>query len=35
VEPEVANFRLVLSHFTGEIIKKSMRLLGIDVPERM
>jgi arginyl-tRNA synthetase len=35
VEPEVANFRLVLSHFTGEIIKKSMNLLGIDVPERM
>ncbi len=35
VEPEVAGFRLVLSHFTGKIIKKSMRLLGIDVPGRM
>ncbi|RLD49929.1 MAG: arginine--tRNA ligase, partial [Bacteroidetes bacterium] len=35
IEPEVAEFRLVLSYFTGEVIKKSMGLLGIDVPERM
>ena len=27
--------RLILSEFTGRIIKRGMRLLGIDVPERM
>ncbi len=35
VEPEIANFRVVLSWFTGKIIKRSTGLLGIDVPERM
>lgn len=28
-------FRLLLSFFTGETIKRSLSLLGIDVPERM
>lgn len=32
---EVRNLRLHLSEQTGKIIKKSMNLLGIDVPERM
>lgn len=32
---EVRNLRLHLSKQTGKIIKKSMNLLGIDVPERM
>lgn len=32
---EKRNFRLVLSHMTGEIIKTGMGLLGIEVPERM
>lgn len=32
---DVRNFRLVLSKQTGVIIKKSMKLLGIDVPEKM
>jgi arginyl-tRNA synthetase len=31
----LARFRLALSTFTGEVIKKAMGLLGIDVPERM
>jgi len=31
----LVNFRLALSCFTGIIIKNSMELLGIDVPERM
>jgi len=35
VEPGVANFRVVLSWFTGETIKKAVGLLGIEVPERM
>jgi arginyl-tRNA synthetase len=35
IEPEVANFRVLLSWFTGKVIKTSMGLLGIDVPERM
>jgi arginyl-tRNA synthetase len=36
-EPDarLASFRLGLSTFTGEIIKKAMGLLGITVPERM
>ena len=34
-DPELARFRLALSDFTGRIIKKSMGLLGIEVPERM
>ncbi|MDP4282090.1 MAG: arginine--tRNA ligase [Bacteroidota bacterium] len=29
------DMRLILSVFTGKVIKKGMRLLGIDVPERM
>ncbi|MBE0662949.1 MAG: arginine--tRNA ligase [Bacteroidales bacterium] len=32
---DLATFRLALSIFTGQIIKQSMRLLGIDVPDRM
>ena len=32
---EVKNLRLHLSEQTGKVIKKSMNLLGIDVPERM
>lgn len=33
--PEVRNLRLHLSEQTGKIIKKSLNLLGIEVPERM
>jgi arginyl-tRNA synthetase len=29
------NFRLALSFSIAEVIKKAMKLLGIDVPERM
>lgn len=32
---ELRDFRLVLSHKIGEIIKNGMNLLGIEVPERM
>jgi len=32
---ETIEFRLCLSQFVGNIIKSSMELLGIDVPERM
>lgn len=32
---EIKNLRLQLAEQTGKIIKKSMNLLGIDVPERM
>ena len=35
VDPETANFRVSLSWLTGKIIKRSMELLGIDVPEKM
>jgi arginyl-tRNA synthetase len=35
IDPEVANFRVLLSWFTAEVIKKSMQLLGIGVPSRM
>jgi arginyl-tRNA synthetase len=36
-EPDIANrgVRLILSSFTGDIIKKCMGLLGIEVPQRM
>jgi arginyl-tRNA synthetase len=34
-EKSKMQFRLKLSYFTGKVIKKSMWLLGIDVPERM
>lgn len=33
--PKLLNMRLVLSSFTGNIIRSAMRLLGIQVPERM
>jgi len=33
--PDMVNFRLILSVVAGRIIKESMYLLGIDVPERM
>jgi arginyl-tRNA synthetase len=32
---ELINFRLGLSINTGEVVKTSMRLLGVDVPDRM
>ncbi len=32
---DIRNIRLKLSFFTGEVIKKAMWLLGIEVPERM
>lgn len=32
---QLKNFRIVLSNQTGIVIKKAMKLLGIDVPERM
>jgi arginyl-tRNA synthetase len=35
IEPEVANFRVLLSWFAALVIKKSMLLLGIDVPDKM
>ncbi len=35
VNPEVANFRVVLSWFTATVIKRSMGLLGIEVPGKM
>ncbi len=35
VDPEIANFRVLLSFFTGNVIKNAMTLLGIDVPEKM
>jgi arginyl-tRNA synthetase len=33
--PEARNARLVLAETIGKIIKTGMKLLGIDVPERM
>ncbi|MBN2175125.1 MAG: arginine--tRNA ligase [Bacteroidales bacterium] len=35
VEQDTANFRVLLSWFTGRIIKLSMSLLGVAVPEKM
>ncbi len=35
VEPELMNFRISLAQVTGNIIEKSMNLLGIQVPSRM
>lgn len=35
IDPEVANFRILLSWFTGKVIKTSMSLLGVDVPGKM
>lgn len=35
VDPDIGNFRVLLSWFTGNIINSSMDLLGIQVPERM
>jgi len=32
---KVVAFRLIMSEFTAEVIRKSMKLLGIEVPERM
>ena len=32
---EKALLRICISKFTGDIIQKSMKLLGIEVPERM
>jgi arginyl-tRNA synthetase len=34
-DPEKAFLRICISKFTGSIIQKSMKLLGIEVPERM
>jgi len=35
VDGDTANFRLILSWFTGKVLRHSARLLGIRVPERM
>lgn len=35
IEREKVNLRLMIADFTGEIIRKSMSLLGIQVPSRM
>jgi len=35
VEPELMNFRISLAKVTGDVIAKSMNLLGIEVPSRM
>ncbi|MBN1338893.1 MAG: arginine--tRNA ligase [Bacteroidales bacterium] len=35
VEPGLAEFRMALSRFTGKVLSKSMRLLGIKLPEKM
>jgi len=35
IDPEVAAFRISLSWFTGKVIKKSMQILGIAVPDKM
>jgi len=35
ISPEEANFRVLLSWFVASVIKKSMQLLGIDVPGKM
>ncbi|MBE0649101.1 MAG: arginine--tRNA ligase [Bacteroidales bacterium] len=34
-DPAVVSFRLELSSITGDVIRKGMKLLGINVPERM
>jgi arginyl-tRNA synthetase len=34
-DEQIRSFRLELSRFIGEVIKSAMRLLGIEVPERM
>jgi len=34
-DPDAMHFRLIISSFAGRIIKNSMGLLGIEVPERM
>ena len=34
-DSEIKNFRLTLSNKVGQVIKSSMKLLGIDVPEKM
>jgi arginyl-tRNA synthetase len=31
----IVSFRLTLSAFTGDVIRKAMKLLGIEVPGRM
>lgn len=33
--PDLLEFRLLLSELTGEVIKKGMKFIGIEVPERM
>jgi len=35
INDDLRNFRLILSAFTANTLKSSMRLLGIEVPERM
>ena len=34
-DSEIKNFRLTLSNKVGEVIKSSMKLLGVEVPEKM
>jgi len=35
VDEEIANFRVLLSWFTGKVIASAMALLGIELPEKM
>ncbi len=35
VDPDVATFRILLSWFTGRVIRTAMHLLGIAVPDKM
>ncbi len=35
IDPEIANFRILLSWFTGSVINSAVNLLGIDVPDKM
>ena len=34
-KPEELNFRVALSYQVGKVIESSMKLMGINVPERM
>lgn len=33
--PKTSSFRMMLSNFSGQVIREAMALLGIDMPERM
>ena len=34
-DPDRMNFRLILSSIVGDVVKKGMNMLGIEMPERM